>query len=356
MGYWWNCVRKRNLMSKEKRTEISEIGEFGLIDKIQQGVKIKHSSTLRGIGDDAAVIGEGAKVSVVTTDLLLEGVHFDLAYTPLKHLGFKAVAVNVSDIAAMNAIPKQITVSIALSNRFSVEAVQELYEGINLAATHYQVDVVGGDTTASRSGLVISITAIGEVEKDRLSFRSGAKENDIICVTGDLGAALIGLQVLEREKQVFLSNPDMKPDLDKYAYITGRQLRPDARMDIIHELRDLDVVPTSMMDISDGLASELFHISKSSGVGGAIYEDKLPIDKQTYDTAVEFGLDPVTCVLNGGEDYELLFTIDQGDFKKLEKHPDIHFIGHVTKASEGLFLVAKSGAAIPIKAQGWKHF
>ncbi|MFC4874760.1 thiamine-phosphate kinase [Negadavirga shengliensis] len=343
-------------MNKDKRTEISEIGEFGLIDRIHQGVKIKHASTVKGIGDDAAVIGEGKRLMVVTTDMLLEGVHFDLAYTPLKHLGFKAVAVNISDIAAMNAVPRQITVSVALSNRFPVEAVDELYEGINLAADHYQVDLVGGDTTASRSGLIISVTAVGEVEKEKISFRSGAKINDIICATGDLGAALMGLQVLEREKQVFLSNPEMQPDLEKYTYITGRQLRPDARMDIVHELRDLEIVPTSMMDISDGLASELFHISKASGVGVMIYEDKLPIDKQTYDTAVEFDLDPITCVLNGGEDYELLFTIRQEDFKKLEKHPDIHFIGHVTKAEEGLFLVTKSGTAVPLQAQGWKHF
>lgn len=339
-----------------KRTEISEIGEFGLIDRLSQQIAIKHSSTVKGIGDDAAVISHGEIMQVVTTDLLLEGVHFDLSYCPLKHLGFKAVAVNVSDIAAMNAVPKQITVSIALSNRFPVEAVEELYEGINLAATHYNVDVVGGDTTSSRSGLVLSVTALGEASREQLAYRSGAGVNDILCATGDLGAALMGLQVLEREKQVFLANPDMKPDLDKYSYITGRQLRPEARMDIIHELRDLQVVPTSMMDISDGLASELFHICKASDVGVLIYEDKLPIDKQTYDTAVEFGIDPITCVLNGGEDYELLFTIRQEDFHKLEKHPDVHFIGHVTPASEGKFLVTKSGTAVELKAQGWKHF
>lgn len=339
-----------------KRTEISEIGEFGLIERLSQQIAIKHPSTVKGIGDDAAVISHGDSMQVVTTDLLLEGVHFDLSYCPLKHLGFKAVAVNVSDIAAMNAIPKQITVSIALSNRFPVEAVEELYEGINLAATHYNVDVVGGDTTSSRSGLVLSVTALGEASKEQLAYRSGARVNDILCVTGDLGAALMGLQVLEREKQVFLANPDMKPDLDKYAYITGRQLRPEARMDIIHELRDLQLVPTSMMDVSDGLASELYHICKASDVGVLIYEDKLPIDKQTYDTAVELGIDPITCVLNGGEDYELLFTIRQEDFYKLEKHPDVHFIGHVTSPSEGKFLVTKSGTAVELKAQGWKHF
>lgn len=340
----------------EKRTEIGEIGEFGLIDRIQQKSEIKNATSLKGIGDDAAVIDAGDHVKVVTTDLLLEGVHFDLSYAPLPHLGFKAVAVNISDVAAMNAIPKQITVSIALSNRFSVEAVEALYAGINAAASHFGVDVVGGDTTSSRSGLVISITAIGEAEKGQLTYRSGAKVNDILCVTGDLGGALVGLQVLEREKQVFLANPDMKPELDKYQIVTARQLRPEARMDIVHELREMNVIPTSMIDVSDGLASELFHICKASEVGVTIYEDKLPIDKQTFDTAVELNMDPITCVLNGGEDYELLFTIDQQDFAKLEKHPDIHFIGHVTKAEEGKLLVTKSGTAVELKAQGWKHF
>jgi len=340
----------------EKRTEIGELGEFGLIDHLNKDIKIKHSSTIKGIGDDAAVIEAGDHVKVVTTDLLLEGVHFDLSYAPLQHVGFKAVAVNVSDVAAMNAIPKYITVSIALSNRFSVEAVDALYAGINAAAEHYGVDVVGGDTTASRSGLAISITAIGEAKKEEVVYRSGAKVNDIVCVTGDLGGALIGLQVLEREKQVYLSNPDMKPELEKYTYVTSRQLRPDARMDIIHELKEMGVQPTSMMDISDGLASELFHICKASSVGVTIYEDKLPVDKQTFDTAVELGLDPITCVLNGGEDYELLFTIDQKDFAKLEKHPDIHFIGHITKEEEGKYLVTKSGTVAQLKAQGWKHF
>lgn len=340
----------------EKRTEIADLGEFGLIDHLSKKVKIKNSSSLKGIGDDAAIIDAGDHVKVVSTDLLMEGVHFDLSYAPLPHLGFKAVAVNVSDIAAMNAIAKQITVSIGLSNRFSLEAVEALYEGIYAACDHYGVDLIGGDTTASRSGLVISITAIGEAKKEEITYRSGAKANDILCVTGDLGAALVGLQVLEREKQVFLSNPDMKPELEKYTVITGRQLRPDARMDIIHEFRELGVVPTSMMDISDGLASEIFHICKASGVGATIYEDKLPIDKQTFDTAVELGLDPITCILNGGEDYELLFTIDQKDFEKVEKHPDIHFIGHITKSEEGKFLVTKSGTAVQIKAQGWKHF
>lgn len=340
----------------EKRTEISDLGEFGLIDTLNENIKVKHPDTLKGIGDDAAVLDVGDMVKVVTTDMLLEGIHFDLSYSPLQHLGFKAVAVNVSDVAAMNAIPKQITVSIALSNRFSVEAVEALYMGVNAAAEHYNVDVIGGDTTASRSGLVISVTAIGEVEKGKEVYRSGAKVNDIVCVTGDLGAALVGLQVLEREKEVFMADPNMQPQLDKYTYVTGRQLRPDARMDIVHELRELGVVPNSLIDISDGLASELFHICKQSQTGVLIYEDKLPIDKQTYDTAVEFGLDPITCVLNGGEDYELLFTINTDDFHKLEKHPDIHFIGHITKEEEGKFMVTKSQTAVELKAQGWQHF
>ncbi|EOZ93178.1 Thiamine-monophosphate kinase [Indibacter alkaliphilus LW1] len=340
----------------EKRTEISEIGEFGLIDRLHQKIKIQHESSLKGIGDDAAVIDAGDHVKVVTTDLLLEGVHFDLSYAPLPHVGFKAVAVNVSDVAAMNAIAKQITVSIAITNRFSVEAVEALYAGINAACEHFGVDLVGGDTTSSRSGLVISVTAIGEAQKEQLSYRSGAKENDIICVTGDLGGAFVGLQVLEREKQVFLANPNMQPELEKYQIVTARQLRPDARMDIVHELREIGVVPTSMMDISDGLASELFHICKASGVGVTIYEDKLPIDKQTFDTAVELNMDPITCVLNGGEDYELIFTISQEDYKKLEKHPDIHFIGYVNKEADGKHLVTKSGTAVALKAQGWKHF
>jgi thiamine-monophosphate kinase len=339
-----------------KRTEIGEIGEFGLIDKLSEALKPKQKSTIKGIGDDAAVIDCGNSYMVITTDMLLEGVHFDLGYCPLKHLGFKAIAVNVSDVAAMNAIPKQVTVSIGLSNRFSVEAVEELYQGVESAALHYNLDVVGGDTTTSRSGLVISVTAIGEVPKNLIAYRSGAKKNDIICVTGDLGAAIVGLQVLERDKQVFLSNPNMQPELQKYEYVVGRQLKPDARMDIIHELRELGVSPSSMIDVSDGLASELMHISRLSDKGVAIYEDKLPMDKQTYDTALEFNLDPITCVLNGGEDYELLFTISQEDFPKLEKHPDIHFIGHVTDADDGKLLVTKSGTTARLKAQGWKHF
>jgi thiamine-monophosphate kinase len=341
----------------DKRTEISQIGEFGLIDLLGGKTDLYHESTVKGIGDDAAVLDTGGdSFTIWTTDLLTEGVHFDLSYAPLKHLGYKSVAVNVSDIAAMNAIPKQILVSIGLSNRFSVEAVEVLYEGIRLACKNYKVDLAGGDTTASASGLIISVTAIGQVAKDKVVYRSGAKPNDIVCVTGDLGAAYIGLQVLEREKQVFLQNPEMMPDLGDYDYIAGRLLKPEARTDIIHELSELKVVPNSMIDISDGLASEIMHICKNSGVGMSIFEDKLPVDKQTYDTAAEFKIDPTTCVLNGGEDYELLFTIGQKDYEKLKNHPDIHFIGYVQEREKGASLVTKHGNVVPLKAQGWKHF
>lgn len=340
----------------DNRTEISELGEFGLIDRLKSKVRLQNASSTKGIGDDAAVIDMGDKLLLVTTDMLMEGIHFDLSYVPLQHLGYKAVAVNVSDIAAMNGIPKQITVGLGLSNRFSVEAVEALYEGIRFACEDYQVDLVGGDTTASASGLVISITALGEVAKEQVVYRNGAKENDIVCVTGDLGAALIGLQVLEREKQVYLSNPEMQPDIEKYDYVVKRQLKPKARMDIIHELADLKVVPTSMIDVSDGLASELMHLTTQSGLNVHIFEDKLPIDNLTYETAVEFNLDPITSVLNGGEDYELLFTIGQSDYEKLKHHPDIHFIGYMDALGRGNYLITKNGNPITLKAQGWTHF
>ncbi len=340
----------------DKRTEISELGEFGLIARIKSNFSLKNTSTVLGIDDDAAVIEAGDKYLLVSTDMLLEGVHFDLAFTPLKHLGYKAVAVNVSDIAAMNGFPKQLTVSIGVSNRFSVEAVDALYDGIKMACEAYEVDLVGGDTTASASGLVISVTILGEVNKDKLVKRNSAKEKEIICVTGDLGAAFMGLQVLEREKQVFLENPDMQPQLEQYSIIVGRQLKPEARMDIVYELKDKDIVPTSMIDISDGLASDLFHVCNQSGVGAALYEDKLPIDEQTYQTAGSFKIDPVTCVMNGGEDYELLFTIKQDDFEKLKNHPDIHFIGYIQARDKGINLVTKAENVVPLKAQGWDHF
>ncbi len=340
----------------DKRTEIKELGEFGLIDRIIRNFDIKNPSTRIGVGDDAAAIECGNEYLLLSTDMLNEGIHFDLTYTPLQHLGYKAISINVSDIAAMNGVPQQVVVSLGLSNRFSVEAVEMLYSGIRAACDDFNVDLVGGDTTSSASGLIISVSVTGRVERDRIALRSKAEKGDIVCATGDLGAAYIGLQVLEREKQVFLENLDMQPDLEKYPYIAGRQLKPKARTDIIHELAELNVKPNAMIDISDGLASELHHLSKQSNVGFFIYEDKLPIDKQTYDTAVEFNIDPITCVMNGGEDYELLFTIRQEDFEKLKNHPDIHFIGYAAEKEKGINLVTKNKNVYPIKAQGWDHF
>lgn len=339
----------------EERTELSDLGEFGLIERLAKGLQPKQASTVLGIGDDAAVIDNGDTYGLISTDMLVEGVHFDLSYAPLQHLGYKAIAVNVSDIAAMNGIPQQVVVSLALSNRFSVEAVEVLYAGMKAACEDFNVDIVGGDTTASPSGLSISVSIYGKTNKDQVVYRKGAGKNDILCVTGDLGGAFIGLQVLEREKQTFLGNPDMQPQLDNYQYVVQRQLKPRARLDLIHELREIGVVPTSMIDISDGLASEVLHLSKSSQVGFAVYEEQIPIDRQTYETAVEFKLDPVTSALNGGEDYELLFTIKQEDHAKLEKHADIHFIGHSQDLEKGNLMVTKKGNQVPLKAQGWNH-
>ena len=339
-----------------QRSEISSLGEFGLIDRISKRFELKVPSTIRGIGDDAAVIDIGNEYLLMSTDMLIEGPHFNLSYVPLKHLGYKAVAVNVSDIAAMNGRPEQITISLGLSNRFSIEAVDELYEGIRAACNAFNVDLVGGDTTSSPAGLTIAINIIGRVAKDKITYRNTAKVNDIICVTGDTGAAYMGLQVLEREKAVFLANPNMQPDIEKYEYVVGRQLKPEARMDIIYDLDELKIVPTSMIDVSDGIASELLHISMQSGVGVKVFEDKLPIDAQTYETAVEMNLDPVTCSLNGGEDYELLFTINPADHEKLKNHPDIHFIGHVHSEPSQNLMITKQGNVIELKAQGWTHF
>lgn len=342
----------------EKRTEISSLGEFGLIDEIQSGLPdIINESTVKGIGDDAAVLSQmDGKMTLLSTDMLLEGIHFDLSYMPLQHLGYKAIAVNVSDIAAMNGIPKQVTVSLGLSNRFSLEAIQTLYSGINAAAKEYNVDIVGGDTTASKSGLVISVSILGEAQKDKVVYRNSAKSEEIVCVTGDLGAAYIGLQVLERERQEYLGNPDMQPKLDKYEYVVGRQLRPKARMDIVHELVSMEIQPTAMIDVSDGLTSDIFHLCKQSNLGVSLYEENLPIDNQTYETAAEFGIDPNTCALNGGEDYELLFTLDQNDFEKIKNHADIHTIGYMHAAEKGKVLVTRSQQVIELKAQGWNHF
>lgn len=337
-------------------TPISELGEFGLIKRIKEKIELQQSSTIKGIGDDAAIIEPEEKQLVITSDMLLEGVHFDLTFSPLKHLGYKAVAVNVSDVAAMNARPTQITVNIAIGARYSVEAIDELYEGIRLACENYKVDLVGGDTTSSRAGLVISVTAIGEVAKGEAVLRSGAKVNDLICVTGDLGAAYMGLQLLEREKQAFLANPEMQPELEGNQYVVGRQLRPEARMDVIYDLKELGVKPTAMIDVSDGLASELMHICSQSGVGATIYKDNLPADNQTLEAAMEFNLDPITCILNGGEDYELLFTVALTDFDKIKNHPEISIIGKITEASDGVNLANKHGQSFPLQAQGWSHF
>lgn len=341
----------------EKKTELSELGEFGLIDHLTKKFENKNSSTLKGIGDDAAVIYLNEKESqLVSTDMLIEGVHFNLMYMPLKHLGYKAVAVNVSDICAMNGVAEQITVSIAVSSRFPVEALEELYEGIELACKNYNVDLVGGDTTTSVSGLIINVTAIGKAKNEEITYRSGAKEFDLMVVSGDLGGAYMGLQLLEREKEVFKANPNIQPDLDGHDYILQRQLKPEARIDIIGYLKELDVVPTSMIDISDGLASEILHICKSSNVGCNIYDEKIPIDAQTSVAAIDFNLDPNTCALNGGEDYELLFTIKQSDFDKIKGNPNMTVIGHVTDSKDGVYYVDKNGAVVELRAQGWNHF
>lgn len=344
-------------MSEEERTELSELGEFGLIDALTKEFKNSNPTSIYGIGDDAAVIRANDEESfLVSTDMLVEGVHFNLMYTPLKHLGYKAVVVNISDIYAMNGIAEQITVSIAVSNRFPKEALEELYEGIKRACDFYKVDLVGGDTTSSFAGLMISVTAIGRAKNEDIVYRTGAKENDLLVVTGDLGAAYMGLQVLEREKEVYKANPDIQPDLDGFDYLLERQLKPEARKDIIGFLKELDVKPTSMIDISDGLASEIFHLCKQSNVGCNLYDEKIPVDSVVSTTSIDFNLNPITCALNGGEDYELLFTIAQEDFDKIKGNPHMTVIGHMTDVSSGKYLIDKQGAAFPLKAQGWNHF
>lgn len=340
----------------QQLTPLSELGEFKLIEHLTQQFEIKHNSTIKGIGDDAAVLDAKNKQTVVTTDMLVEGVHFDLSYVPLKHLGYKAIVVNLSDVFAMNAEAKQITVSVAVSNRFPLEALEELYEGIALAAKIYNVDVIGGDTTSSTSGLLISVTAIGEVKPEDVVYRSGAKPNDLLVVSGDLGGAYMGLQILEREKEVFKVNPNNQPDLDAYTYIMERQLKPEARKDIIKLLKDLDVKPTSMIDLSDGLSSEILHICKASKVGCDLYEDKIPLDPQVISTCEEFNIDSTTVALNGGEDYELLMTISQKDFPKIKANPNLTVIGFMTEENIGANLVTRAETKIPITAQGWKNF
>ena len=342
--------------SPDKGTEISVYGEFGLIEHLTKDFPIRNRDTKKGIGDDAAVISPRNKQMVVTTDLLLEGVHFDLAYTPLKHLGYKAVVVNLSDVYAMNAVPRQITVSVGVSSRFRVEHLEELYEGIRLACDHYGVDLVGGDTSASYSGMVISVTALGRASREEPVFRDGAAENDVICVTGDLGAAYMGLQVLKRENKLFQEDPSFQPDLSKYGYIVGRQLKPEARRDIIQLLKEKGVKPTSMIDVSDGLSSDLLHLCHRSGTGCRIYQDKVPIDTETASTAEEMNIEPLIAALNGGEDYELLFTVSPKDMDKLTALPQIIPLGFMTPLEKGRLLVTSSGSETEITAQGWNAF
>lgn len=341
----------------EKRTDLGQLGEFGLIDQITSRFNFHQKTTLKGVGDDAAVIDLGNdQALLVSTDMLVEGIHFDLIYTPLKHLGYKSVVVNLSDIYAMNGTPSQITVSIAISNRFSLEAIEELYSGIKAACDFYEVDLIGGDTSSTNKGMMISITALGHGKLSELVYRNSAKIGDLICVTGSLGAAYLGLQLLEREKQLFLNNPEMQPDLEGQNYVVGRQLRPEARRDIIHLLNKNQVLPTSMIDVSDGIASEIFHICKQSEVGAFIEEESVPINQEAQLLAIKFNLDPITCALNGGEDYELLFTINPKDLDKIKFLPDIFIIGEIVPQADGIKLHTKGGNIHNIKAQGWQHF
>lgn len=344
------------MFENTSRNELSALGEFGLIDHITKHFEINHASTIKGVGDDAAILDYGNEQTVISTDLLLEGIHFDLSYVPLKHLGYKSIIVNLSDIYAMNAIPTQVLVSIGISNRFSLEAVEELYQGMLIACKRYNIDLVGGDTSSSKQGLVISVTALGKSNKEKIVKRDTAQVNDLLCVSGDLGAAYMGLQILEREKNVFLSNQNLQPDLEGYDYIVERQLKPEARKDIIELLATLNIVPSAMMDVSDGLASEILHICKASNVGCNLYEEKIPIDPLTYDTAREFNIDPTVCALSGGEDYELLFTIKQADYEKIKNNSDVSVIGHITQASEGAMLISKGGNQHKLVAQGWNAF
>ncbi|MGZ3838986.1 MAG: thiamine-phosphate kinase [Flavisolibacter sp.] len=336
-----------------ERTEVSTLGEFGLIDHLTRNIEIQNASTIVGVGDDAAVMDHFGKQTVVTNDLLLEGVHFDLMYTPLKHLGYKTVVVNLSDIYAMNAIPTQVILGLGFSNRFSLEALEEFYEGVYAACEHYGVDLVGGDTTSSQKGFVISCTAIGEVAPDKFVRRSGAQKGDLVCVSGDLGAAYLGLTLLEREKKIFMESPGVQPDLEGEKYIVGRILKPEARKDIIAFLAESGITPTAMIDISDGLSSEMLHICQKSEVGCVLYEEKIPIAEDTRLAAFKFNLDPTACALSGGEDYELLFTIRQDDYDKLAASEDISVIGYITDAEAGAQLITKGGSKHPLTAQGW---
>jgi len=343
-------------MSDHVRTEISEIGEFGLIDHLTKNNETVQAGTILSVGDDGAVIDQFGKQCVISSDLLLEGIHFDLAYTPLKHLGYKSVVVNLSDIYAMGATPTHITLNIGVSNRFSVEALEEFYEGVYAACARYNVDLVGGDTSSSRKGFVISVTAIGEVTPDQFITRSGARENDLICVTGDLGGAYLGLLLLEREKKIYLETPGVQPDLQDQTYLIGRLLKPEPRADVAQWLAEQDIKPTAMIDISDGLSSELHHICKKSGVGCVIYEAKLPVSEETKAMGMQFNLPSATCALNGGEDYELLFTVDQAAYEKVAKNSAISIIGYITNSDKGLKLISPSGTENKLVAQGWNGF
>jgi thiamine-monophosphate kinase len=344
------------MFENEEKTNIEKLGEFGLINHLTKNIKLTQKSSIKGVGDDAAVLDFEGKKTLISTDMLLEGIHFDLAYTPLKHLGYKAVQVNLSDIYAMNGTATQVTVSIGMSSRFPLEAIEELYEGIYLACDKYGVDLIGGDTSASKQGLVISITSIGYADEKDIVYRNGAEEGDLICVSGDLGGAYTGLQLLEREKLVYMENPNIQPDLEGKDYIVERQLKPEARKDIIDLLQDMQVKPTAMIDVSDGLASELLHICKQSNKGCKLYEEKIPIDPMTYETAREFNLDPTVCALSGGEDYELLFTVKQADYDKIKFKLDFTIIGYITEPNAGCNLITKSGNMHELKAQGWNAF
>ncbi|WP_256010908.1 thiamine-phosphate kinase [Desertivirga xinjiangensis] len=344
------------MFENKERTDISSLGEFGLIDHLTRSIKLKNPSSLKGAGDDAAVLDPSGKKMLISTDLLLEGIHFDLAYTPLKHLGYKSIQVNLSDIYAMNAVPSQVTVSLGLSSKFPLEAVEELYSGMLLACEKYNVDIVGGDTSSSKQGLVISVTSIGYADEEAITYRNTAAEGDLLCVSGDLGGAYMGLQLLEREKRIFIENPQIQPDLEGKDYIIERQLKPDARKDIVEILRDFGIKPTAMIDISDGLSSEIIHICTQSEVGCNLYEEKIPIDPMTYETAREFNLDPTVCALSGGEDYELLFTIKQSDYDKIKNSAFISIIGHITEKAAGMNMISKAGNVHALKAQGWNTF
>ncbi|MGN6291124.1 MAG: thiamine-phosphate kinase [Chitinophagaceae bacterium] len=338
-----------------ERTEISSLGEFGLIDHLTKNIELQNVSSLVGVGDDAAVIDHFGKQTVITTDLLVEGVHFDLMYTPLKHLGYKSVIVNLSDIYAMNATPTQIVIGLGISNRFSLEALDEFYEGVYAACAAYGVDLVGGDTTSSQKGFIISVTAIGEVSPDKYVKRSTAKKGDLICVSGDLGAAYVGLLFLEREKKIYRESPNVQPDLEGESYVIGRLLKPEARKDIIEFLAKESIVPTSMMDISDGLSSEILHICKDSNLGCVLYEDKLPVAEEMKKAAFKFEIDPTACALSGGEDYELLFTIPQSEYDKLVLNEEISVVGYMTEPEQGAHIITKGGSKHAITAQGWNH-